>query len=82
MAEIAAGETEVAVAKRAVAVVEVVEVRGDARVVSDTATGVAPEVAAEAVHARVELLEDDGLGLDLADLLRDNTGEDLHENCY
>jgi len=72
VAEIAAGETEVAGAERAVTLVEVAEVRGDVRVVSDTATGEAPEVAAEAVQARVELFEDDGLGLNLADLLGDD----------
>jgi len=44
-------------------------VGGNVRVVSDAATRVTSEVAAESVQAGVELLEHDGLSLDLADLL-------------
>lgn len=49
--EAGAGEAPVVGAQRAVAVVEVAEVGGDARVVSDVATGEVSEVAAEAVQA-------------------------------
>jgi len=69
LSEVAAREAEAVGAQRAVAVLDRAVVRGDVGVVSNTATGVAPEVPAEAVHARVELLKDDGLGLDFADLL-------------
>jgi len=80
VSEVATRESEVAVAERAVAVVEVAEVRGDVRVVSDIAAREAPEVAAEAVHARVELLEDNGLRLNVADLLGDDALGHLLEN--
>jgi len=72
VAEIGAREAPVVVAQRTVAVVEVAEVRGEAGIVTDTTTREVPEVAAEAVQAGVELLEDDGLGLDLANLLGDD----------
>lgn len=45
---------------------------GNVGVISDVAAREAPEVAAESVQARVELLEDDGLGLDFTDLLGDD----------
>jgi len=72
VAEIGAREAPVVVAQRTVAVVEVAAVRGEAGIVTDTTTREVPEVAAEAVQAGVELLEDDGLGLDLANLLGDD----------
>jgi len=72
VAEIGARETPVVGAQRTVAVVEVAEVRGEARIEANITTRVAPEVAAESVQAGVELLEDDGLGLDLANLLGDD----------
>lgn len=79
-AEVVAGEPKVAGAEAAVALEELVVERGDVRVVADTTAGVAAQVAAEAVQAGVELLENDGLALDLADLLSDNALGHLLEN--
>ena len=73
VSKVASGEAPVVGAQGAVAVVEVAEMRGNARVISNRTARGAPEVAAEAVQAGVELLEYDGLGFDFADLLRDDT---------
>jgi hypothetical protein len=78
--EIVAREAEVVGAQRAVAVLHGAEVRANARVVSDTTTGGTSKIAAEAVHAGVELLEDNGLGLYFADLLTDNAFGHLLED--
>ncbi len=51
MSKTAARESKVACAERAIAVVEVAEVRGNARVVSNVAAGETSKVAAEAVQA-------------------------------
>lgn len=59
-------------AEGAVLAEEVAEVVGDAGVVADLVTGDAAEIVVEVVEAGVELLEDDGLGLDFADLLGDD----------
>ena len=73
VSKVVSGEAPVVGAQGAIAVVEVAEMRGNARVISDRTTRGAAEVAAEAVQAGVELLEYDGLGLDFADLLGDDT---------
>jgi len=70
--EVASGEAKVVGAEAAVALEELVVERGNVRVVADTTAGVTAQVATEAVQAGVELLEDDGLALDLADLLSDD----------
>lgn len=62
-------------AEATVALEELVVERGDVRVVADTTAGVAAQIATEAVQAGVELLEDNGLALDLADLLSDDAEE-------
>jgi hypothetical protein len=80
LSKVAARETEVVGTQRAVAVLDRAEVGGDVGVVSDTATRLAPEVAAEAARARVELLENDGLSLDFADLLCDDALSHLLED--
>lgn len=79
MSEIAARKSEVAGAERAIAVVKVAEVRGNARVVSNIAAREAPKVTAEAVQARMELFEDNGLRLNFADLLGDNANQIYRE---
>jgi len=45
---------------------------GDAPVITDTVAGTARQITAEGAKAGVELLEDNGLSLNLADLLGDN----------
>ena len=70
--DITARETEVVRAEGAVVADDVAEVVSDARVVPDLVTGDAAEIVVEVVEAGVELLEDDGLGLDFADLLGDD----------
>jgi hypothetical protein len=44
----------------------------DTAVIANTVLGLAPEVVAEGVYAFTELLEDNDLSLDLADLLCDD----------
>jgi len=70
--DIAAAESKVVRAQRPVGVVEVSVVGGDGVVVADTAPGAAGKVVAESAKRCVILLEDDGLSLDLADLLGDD----------
>jgi len=48
------------------------EVASDAAVVASAAAGFVHDVVAEGAHGGVELLEDNGLCLDFADLLRDD----------
>ena len=72
MSKVLARETPVVSAQGAIAVGEVAEMRGNARVISDITARGAPKVAAETVQAGAELLEYDGLGFDFADLLGDD----------
>ncbi len=46
------------------------EVASNAAVVADAAAGLAPEVSAERAERRVELLENDSLRLNIANLAR------------
>lgn len=78
---IASRETEVVRAEGAVVANDVAEVVDDVRVIADLVTRDAAEIVVEVVEARVELLEDDGLGLDFADLLGDDAlGHFLEDN--
>lgn len=65
-------EAKIAVAQRAVRVHDAAVVVGDVAVVADAARGVAHDVRAEVGEAGVELLKDDGLSLDFADLFADD----------
>jgi len=65
-------ESEVVTAEGAVRVDDVAVVARDAAVIASTAARLVPDITAERAHARDELLEDDGLSLDLADLLSDD----------
>lgn len=77
----ASTEAEVLAVEGAVGVVDASVVASDAAVVADLVAGLARQITAEASEARVELLEDDCLGLDLADLLSDDPlGHLLEDN--
>jgi len=67
-----ASEAEVRRAEGPVLLEEVAEVRGNARVETNMEARGAAEVVAEEPEARMELLKDDGLRLDLAHLLGDD----------
>jgi len=67
-----AGEPKVVRGERTIGRFEITVVAGDAAIVANTAARVVQQVAAEGPHAGVELLEDDGLGLDFANLLSDD----------
>jgi hypothetical protein len=69
---IAAAEAQVRGAQRTGRGDDASEVASDAAVVANTAAGLAHQVVAERADRGVELLEDDGLCLDLADLLADD----------
>jgi len=66
---IVAGEPEVLNAQRAVLLNDGAEVACNATVVANLTARMTEKVITEVAHARVELLEDDGLGFDLANLL-------------
>jgi len=70
-AHIAAVETEIVVAERAVRVVEVSKVGNDGAVIADLMTRGALKVVTEAAERREILLEDNRLRLHVADLLSD-----------
>jgi len=70
--KIVAAEAKVVSGKRAVRVVEVSVVAGNVGVVADLVTRVASQVTTETAQAGVELLEDNSLSLNLADLFSDN----------
>jgi len=72
LAVVLAIEPEVVVAEGAIRIDNVVIVARDALVVADTAAGMAADIVAERAYARAELLEDDGLSLDFADLFGDD----------
>jgi len=56
-------------------------VAGDAAVVADRVARLTPQIVAEAAEATVELLKDNSLGLNLADLLCDDPlGHFLEDN--
>jgi len=74
-ADVMATEAHVRVAERAIRRDDVSVVAGNAAVVADASAGLVPQVTAEVAHARVELLKDDGLCLDFANLLCDNSGK-------
>lgn len=65
-------EPKIVRAEGAVGVHDVAVVARDTTVIPDAVARLAPDVMAERAKAGVELLENDGLGLDLADLLGDN----------
>jgi len=71
-ANIASAEAEVLAADGAIGVADASKVASNAAVVTDLVAGLTCQITAEASKARVELLKDDGLGLDLADLLSDD----------
>jgi len=71
-ADITSAEAEVLAVEGAVGVVDASVVASNAAVVADLVTGLVCQITAEASEAGVELLKDDGLGLDLADLLSDD----------
>jgi len=68
-ADVMTSETEIVRVERAINVEDLMEVASDPAVETNLVASVAPQVAAETVEAKVPLLEDDSLGLDLADLL-------------
>jgi len=72
LAEVETGETEVVGAQRRVRVDHTAEMAGDGAVVANAVLGLAANVVAERAHAGGELFEDDGLGLDVTDLLGDD----------
>jgi len=79
--DVMTSEAEVVVVERAVTADDLVEVASDPAVEAHLVVSVAPQIAAEAVQARVPLLEDDGLSLNLADLLsNDPLGHLLEDN--
>lgn len=69
-----AAESKVICGKGAILLEEVAEVAGNPRVEASVEARRAAEVVAEEPEAGVELLEDNSLRLDLADLLGDNSG--------
>ena len=75
--EIGAAEAEVVRREGAVLLEEVAEVAGDPRVEARVEARRAAEVVAEEPEAGVELLKDDGLRLDFADLLGDDPEETI-----
>jgi hypothetical protein len=77
--EIVAGETKVVSVERAINIQDLAEVARNSAVEANLAAGMAPQVAAEPMETRVPLLEDDGLGLNLADLLSDDSKKFLDE---
>jgi len=79
-AEVVARETEVVDGQRVALIDNVAEVAGDSTVEADGAARNVAQVRAEAAEAGVELLKDDGLGLNCADLLRDNALGHFLEN--
>jgi len=79
-ADIASGEAEVVGAERRVGRDEVAEVAGDAAVIADAVARGAAQVTTEEAEAGVELFENDGLSLDLADLLSDDPLSHLLED--
>jgi len=79
-AEVVARETEVVDGQRVALIDNVAEVAGDGTVEADVAARDAAQVRAEATEAGVELLKDDGLGFNCADLLRNNPLSHLLEN--
>jgi len=73
LAKAGSGEAEVVAAEGTVRGHDVAKVARDAAVVAGTVAALAAlEIAAEAAHAGLELLKDDDLGLDFADLLGDD----------
>jgi hypothetical protein len=74
VSKVLAREAQVVGAQGAIAVVEVAEMRGNTRVISDITARGTPKVATKAVQAGVELLEYDGLGFNFANLLGDDPG--------
>lgn len=80
VSKVVSREAPVVGAQGAITVVEVAEIRGNARIISNTTSGGAPKVAAEAVQAGVELLKYHGLGFDFADLLGDDALGHLLKN--
>jgi len=67
-----ARESKVVCGERAIRCSDVAIVVGDGRVKSDMVTRGAAKIVAEESEAGMELLEDDGLGLNFADLLGDD----------
>jgi len=65
-------EPKIVGAERAIGIHDATVVAGDTTIVANAVAGMAPDIMAEGAHARLELLENDGLGLDLTDLLGDN----------
>jgi hypothetical protein len=81
MSEVVAGEAKVVGAERAVTAHDLTEVLDDVAIIANLVVGMAAQVTAEAVEARVPLLEDNGLSFDLADLLSDDPlGHLLQDN--
>lgn len=70
--EVMTGETEVIVGEGAVRGLEITEVAGNATVKANRAARLARQVAAERAEACGELLEDDSLSFDFANLLGDD----------
>jgi len=71
-ADIAAAEAEVVCGQRAVLGDDVAEVARDLGVEADVVAGSTTQVVAEEAERGVELLKDDGLGLNFADLFGDD----------
>lgn len=70
------GETEIMVGEGTVRRYEITVVVGNATVIANRAPRFARQVAAEWADACVELLEDNGLGFDFTNLLRDDSDLD------
>jgi len=72
LAQIRTTESEVISRERSISRADATEVAGNATVEANRVARHAVQVVAEKSDAGVELLEDDGLSLDLADLLEDD----------
>jgi hypothetical protein len=70
---IATIEAKVVEVPGAVSIEDVTEVTGDPAVEANLVVGVAPQVTAESVKARVPLLEYNSLSFDITELLRDDS---------
>jgi len=80
-ADVITRETEVARRAFVVGIVDVDDVAGNLMVVANVAVRLAAEVARETLTARNELLVDDGLYFDFANLLGDDLLVPLPDNC-
>jgi len=81
IANIITAESQVIGAKGAIRANDVPIVPCDVGVIANLVTRVASQVTAKASETGMELFEDDGLGFDFADLLRDDALGHFSEDC-